>query len=147
MLILLISCLLQSVSSDPGNHLYSSSQILLISIISDTFSLQQRSLYVADPTQSVASGPGISNVAAGTTAKITVTAKDTNGVLLTSGADQFMVQISNRCTKENDYYCSSYGTSGPLSANINGMMTYSGSGIYSYDFNVPNSCKLFINNL
>ena len=79
-------------------------------------------------------------MAAGTTAKITVTAKDVNGVL-TSGADQFMVKISNRWTKQNDHYCSLSVTSGPLSANINGIMTYTANGVYTYDFQVPNSSK------
>ena len=112
----------------------------LASVTLSNSNYKLRSLSTADPTKSVASGPGVSDVAAGTTVKIIVTANDLNGVP-TSGTDQFMIKISNRWNKQNDYYCSSSAASGPLAANINGMMTSTANGVYSYDFQAPNKSK------
>ena len=116
------------ISNSPGNHPLS----LLIFLVRNSLNLpklNQRSLLAADPSQSVMSGPKVTNLEAGTTTRITVSAKDANGSPA-SGTDKFMVKISGRCTKQNDYYCSPNAGTGPLSANVNGVMTYTSNGEY-----------------
>ena len=62
-----------------------------------------------------------------------VTAKDSSGNAITTGGEKFAVKISNTCTKVNDYYCSPSGNVGPLSSNINGIMT-DNNGTYTYSY-------------
>ena len=63
-----------------------------------------------------------------------VTVKDSTGNAITTGGEKFAVKISNTCVKFNDYYCSPSGNVGPLSSNINGIMTDHNNGTYTYSY-------------
>ena len=107
----------------------------------------QRSLTAASALQSVVSGTGIANFTPGSTLEVIVTAKDSNGNDITTGGELFLVIVSNIWTKYNQYYCQpSWGT-GPLSTNIEGIMTDYNNGTYSYSYTVSNSGKVFFWNL
>ena len=101
---------------------------------------KHRILAPADASHSVVLSSISPSLIAGTSATITVQANDANGVL-TSGGDTYIIKISNRWTKINNYYCSLNSGSIPLTSNINGVMTDQSNGLYNYNLNVPYNRK------
>ena len=110
---------------------------------SDTIRYKHRLLSISASAQtSIVSGSGIANIAIGTTVNIIVTAYDLNSNQVLTGGDAFIVKISNLWTKYNEYYWSPNGIPGPLSTNINDIMTDHNNGTYSYSYSISNAGML-----
>ena len=107
----------------------------------------RRFLTAADASQSVVSGPGITNVAAGTNNTVTVTAKSSGGGAISTGGDIFTFRITNRWTKYNQYYCKPTGASGPISQFMIGSFLDLNNGNYSIKYLIENTGKLNISKI
>ena len=89
-----------------------------------------RSLTSASAANSLVTGLENSSMYSGDSINITVTAKDSSGNFVTTGGEIFTVKISNLWNKYNTYYCWPSGATGPLSANVNSVMTDHNNGTY-----------------
>ena len=103
--------------------------------------IQKRSLTTASAVNSIVAGVSSTNVYSGSSLSITVTAKDSNGNLITTGGEIFTVKISNLWTKYNNYYWNPSGATSPLYSNINGVMTDNNDGTYIYTFTLTSLGK------
>ena len=107
----------------------------------------RRFLTAADASQSVVSGPGIANVAAGTNNTVIVTAKSSGGGTISTGGDIFASRITNRWTKYNQYYCKPTGASGPISGTLMTPFGDLNNGNYSIYYHIGNTGKLNISKI
>lgn len=96
-------------------------------------------------SQSTVSGDGVSAYYAGSSHTVTVTAKTSSGSNRGTGGDHFYVQVSNECTKTDDFTCTVVsGAYSTLSSTIFGKMTDNGDGTYTYNYQVNNSGKISV---
>ena len=96
-------------------------------------------------SRSVVSGAGIVANKALTTQTVTVTAKDANGNNRGVGGDNFYIRISNACTNNAVFECvQNGGAEQTIASEIYAIMSHSGSGVYTYSYNVQNDGVLNI---
>ena len=106
--------------------------------------INRRVLISMDPTKSVINWKGFPDIAEGTTVTVIVTAKDTSGILISTGGENLMLKVSNICNKVNDYYWSPSDLLNLISININVLMTDNNDGTYSASFTAPTTRKFLI---
>ena len=103
----------------------------------------KRVLTSTSASVSSVTGSGITTIEPYKNYTVTVTAKDSGGVLIGTGGDSFYVRISNECTISSQVdWTVVGGAASTMSSPFEALMTYNGDGTYSYNYTLSVTGKI-----